>query len=1581
MSNASGTQGLAASVATGTTTVTASSGSVSATTTLTVTSAVLVSIAVTPETPSIALGTTQQFAAIGTFTDGSTQDLTSTATWSSDTLSVAGVRKTGLSASTGLGTATISASSDPVSASTVLTVTAAELVSIAINPPGATIPLGSTQPFTATGTYTDATTQDLTQSGHWSSTELTVATISDSAPTQGLTTTIGTGTTMIGINSASVAAYVPLTITPAALVSITISPQTPSVALGNAQQFIATGTYTDGVTRDITSVVTWGVSPGSVAVVSNTTGTNGLATSAGVGSTAVSATSGLISGSTSLTVGEAMLVSISIAPQSVSVFLGGAQQFIVTGTFTDGSTRDLTGSVIWSSDTPAVAPIASGGLATAAGLGVANITAASGTISTSTALAVVVPTLLSIAISPPGASIAKGTMQQFSAAGAYSDGSTADLTSSVLWASSLSAIANVTTGGLADGKGAGNTTITARLGPITSSVTLSVGAAALLSIAISPANASLALGTTEGLKATGTYTDGSTMDVTASVAWGIADSSVAEVDAAGMAHSVAVGSTRVTATSGAVAGATTLNVTAAELISIAVTPAVPTIPLGTTQQFTATGTFTDNSTQNITQTVEWSTDNPNTASMSNASGTQGLAASVATGTTTVTASSGSVSATTTLTVTSAVLAMIAVTPVDPSIALGTNQQFTAAGTFTDGTTQNLTSTATWTSDTPSIATVSNAGLATSLGAGRATLSASSGALTGSTVLTVTAAQVVSIAINPQTGAVPLGATQQFTANATYTDETTQDITQTGHWSSSNAVVATISDSPGSQGLASTLTLGTTTISIASGSVTASATLTATAAVLASIIINPASATIQLSGSQQFTATGVYTDGSTIDLTSLVNWNSSSSSVAVVGNTPETAGLATSAGPGGTTVTATIGSIYSAASLTVAEPIAITITPSSANFTIGFTQQFRAIANYGDGTTQDVTSTAIWTSSNPAIATIGLLGLATSGISPGSTTINASYGGVKGSSTLTVSVGAQYTHIYVVFPPASGVNNTHLMNTVINQPAIDGVSVQVTWSAIEVSRPGPNSCSPVGTDTCQQDSLGWTHSYNWISTDAANAQWFAAQGGTKKVNILLFGMTPPSSACLQSNSCTNTGTPYYATTPSWIGHTGATVQNVVNAVKDGCTNWYGKTAKSMSRNSAGLVTVAESNHGYNNGDIIWTGGTTPSDYNIAQAKISSVQVSNSTLTITANNSYPAGMAVAFGSLGKATFLNGQTVTVTTSTATAFTATFAHSNYGPTSEINGVATPGGVVVQNATSGSFQYQSGTHTANSATVSGQTISLPQSWFVPYEPGYKEAWKPFVAAALLHYANNPQVGYMRVGRSAGAEAFPYCPAAMKTLPNPNTYSETVWLNYYTEIEDFVQAQNPTMQILDPLNAAETPSNYTYSSAEASFAVVHTNALGAPNGVGNQGLQASDITNYNGGQHCSSDWCGIFGSYYQMIYPLELQQADLSNPTGATNVSSATGDLRPLLPFAAQRHATILELYYLDSLLAYDQDYCVLTVPDSGMCAAGSVSIPSINLPPSDQYPYFQAVGQPGRAGATGDASYATAINTAHGPH
>jgi PKD repeat protein len=231
----------------------------------------------------------------------------------------------------------------------------------------------------------------VTAAGHWSSTTASVATISNSAGKQGLATSKGAGTTTIGITLNGVSSSVTLTISAAALVSIAITPPAPTIPLGATQQFTATGTYSDGSTQGITSVVTWSSSAATVATISNTSGSNGLATSAGVGTAIITATSGGVSATATLTVGTAALESLAISPLNPVVVAGATEQFTATGTFTDGSTENETASVTWSSAAPAVASISAGGLATAIGPGVAHIMAASGSIQSSTTLTVTVP--------------------------------------------------------------------------------------------------------------------------------------------------------------------------------------------------------------------------------------------------------------------------------------------------------------------------------------------------------------------------------------------------------------------------------------------------------------------------------------------------------------------------------------------------------------------------------------------------------------------------------------------------------------------------------------------------------------------------------------------------------------------------------------------------------------------------------------------------------------------------------------------------------------------------------------------------------------------------------------------------------------------------------------------------------------------------------------------------------------------------------------------------------------------------------------------------------------------------------------
>jgi len=182
--------------------------------------------------------------------------------------------------------------------------------------------------------------------------------------------------------------------------------------------------------------------------------------------------------------------------------------------------------------------------------------------------------------------------------------------------------------------------------------------------------------------------------------------------------------------------AASLTVTQEQLVSIQVTPAAASIAAGTTQKYVATGTYTDGKTQTISRLVAWSSSDTGVATI----GTSGLATGVAPGTVTVSASLGGVkSNAAALTVTPAVLVSLQVTPAAASIATGATQQFTATGTYSDGSTQDVTLLASWVSSATGVATVSSKGVATGVAAGSANIMATYGGATVAAALTVTSA--------------------------------------------------------------------------------------------------------------------------------------------------------------------------------------------------------------------------------------------------------------------------------------------------------------------------------------------------------------------------------------------------------------------------------------------------------------------------------------------------------------------------------------------------------------------------------------------------------------------------------------------------------------------------------------------------------------------------------------------------------------------------------------------------------------------------------------------------------------------------
>ena len=458
------------------------------------------------------------------------------------------------------GTATITATSGTKSGSATLTVPAATLVSIAVTPATATVQIGLTKPFVATGTYSDGTTLDISNTVTWTSGNTPVATV---LSTTGVATGVSAGTATITATSGSKSGSATLTVPAATLVSIAVTPATATVQIGLTQPFVATGTYSDGTTVNISNTVTW--TSGSPLIGTVLSGT-GVATGVSAGTATITATSGSKSGSATLTVPAATLVSIAVTPATATVQIGLTQPFVAMGTYSDGTTANISSTVAWTSGSPLVGTVFSTtGVATGVSAGTATITATLGAKSGSAILTVPAATLSSIAVTPATATVQIGLTQPFVAMGTYSDGTTANISSTVAWTSGSPLVGTVfSTTGVATGVSAGTATITATLGAKSGSAILTVPAATLSSIAVTPATAIVSIGLTQPFVAMGTYSNGTTVNITNTVAWTSGSPLVGTVlSTTGVATGVSAGTATITATSGAKSGSATMTVPAA----------------------------------------------------------------------------------------------------------------------------------------------------------------------------------------------------------------------------------------------------------------------------------------------------------------------------------------------------------------------------------------------------------------------------------------------------------------------------------------------------------------------------------------------------------------------------------------------------------------------------------------------------------------------------------------------------------------------------------------------------------------------------------------------------------------------------------------------------------------------------------------------------------------------------------------------------------------------------------------------------------------------------------------------------------
>ena len=964
------------------------------------------SIVVNPTSASMVVGGTQRFTASARASDGSTIGGVNF-TWTSSNTTVVTINATGLAAAVSAGTAMIRATGNGISSAQVaVTVTEPPVANVTVSPSSAQeMTVGDTLSFTATARAANGTERD-DVSITWMSSDTGVVSITSA----GVATAVSAGMATIRAMADGVSSS-PVTITvveppppPPMVATVTVSPSDASIEESQTQQFEAMAMTDDGMAiQDV--MFTWMSSDESVAEID----TDGLATSVSAGEVTITATADGVSGTALLTVTEPpppppVVATVMVTPIEASIEEGQEQQFEAMAETADGMViPDV--EFTWTSSDDSVATVDQTGLATGVIAGEVTITVTADGISSTAMLTVKEPpppppVVATVMVTPMEASIEEGQEQQFEAMAVRSDGMAVP-DAEFTWMSSDDGVATVDPSGLAIGVSAGGSTISATVDGVSGMAMLTVTEPppppppVVATVMVTPMEASIEERQTHQFAAMAVTADGMAIpDV--EYTWMSSDENVATVDSNGLATGVSAGEAEITATVDGVSDMAILTVTEPPPVvaTVMVSPPEASIDEGHMQQFEAVATSADGMV--IPDVVfTWNSSSITVASVSQT----GLATGRNAGMTTISAMAEGVPGTAELTVTEPplVVARIAVNPPAPLIEKGDTQQFTAiARTADNRIVPDVTFM--WSSSNPSVATVDASGLATAVGAGTAIIEASAEGISDTATLMVTEPLGMRSGI--------FGGVSGYRASGTAILEET---------STGGLVLRFGSDFQINGAGFDVITIVSLILLLTSGCGKDSPTkpVVIPPPSVASVVVSPTSAKLQVGGTQRFTSTARTSDGSSV-IGATITWTSSNTAVVSI----NAQGLATAVGVGTAIIRAVADGITSVpVTVTVAAPpiASVTINPSSLQqLTVGSTRRFAVTARTADGSTRDDVEVS-WTSSNTAVVSIDSKGVATA-VGIGMAIIRAVADGVT-SSPVTITVTAPPIATVTVNPSA------------------------------------------------------------------------------------------------------------------------------------------------------------------------------------------------------------------------------------------------------------------------------------------------------------------------------------------------------------------------------------------------------------------------------------------------------------------------------------------------------------------------------------------------------------------------------------
>jgi uncharacterized protein YjdB len=675
------------------------------------------------------------------------------------------------------GSAIITAASEGKTASSSITVSSIPVSSVVVTPSGSDLVVGQTTQLKAEPR--DGSGQPLVgRAVSWSTSTPNVASVSST----GLVTAITPGTATISATSEGKAGTATINVSPKPVSSVILSPGQASVTVGQTVQL--SGQVTDDQGNVLSGrPITYTSGTPAVATVS----TSGLVTGVTPGTATITATSEGKSGTATITVTPIPVVSVVVVPNTPNVTVGQTVQLSVT--VQGPNNQELTGrTASWSSGAPSIASVSPAGVVSGLAPGTAIVFAnVEGVVGSATVTVRQVP-VASVVVSPSTATVAVGGAVQLSAS--VKDASGADLPGRLVgWTSSDESIAVVSSTGRVSGIKVGSVTITASSEGKSGTAAVTVTAAPVASVNVTPPTATVIVGQTTTL--TAQTLDGSGNILTGrAVTWTSSSTAIATVTQAGVVTGAAPGTATITATSEGKSGTATVTVNApapAAVASVTVDPATVNLTTGGTQQVTATPRDAQGNAL-AGRVVTWASANTGVATVTQA----GLITAVAPGTTNVTATSEGKVGTVAVTVAAPAVGSVSITPSTATVSVAATAPLSATvRDVNNGVIQNAA--VSWSSDKPLTASVSQSGVVTGLIPGTATITASSGGKTGTAAITVQLAPVATVTVTPSKLELrDRDGERTGTLTATLRDILGNTLTgRVVTWASSNVQVATV----------------------------------------------------------------------------------------------------------------------------------------------------------------------------------------------------------------------------------------------------------------------------------------------------------------------------------------------------------------------------------------------------------------------------------------------------------------------------------------------------------------------------------------------------------------------------------------------------------------------------------------------------------------------------------------------------------------------------------------------------------------------------------------------------------------------